>query len=78
MSGKKKGLGRGLSALFGDDKPKDKPQNIDRSDTVSISDLSRNPYQPRQHFNEEKLEELAKSIKKKWDYSAYCCTTKEK
>ena len=63
MSGKK-GLGRGLSALFGDDKSKDKPQNIDRSDTVSISDLSRNPYQPRQHFNEEKLEELAKSIKK--------------
>ena len=25
MSGKKKGLGRGLSALFGDEKPKDKP-----------------------------------------------------
>ena len=24
MSGKKKGLGRGLSALFGDEKPKDK------------------------------------------------------
>tara|TARA_A100001015_G_scaffold320060_1_gene445095 strand:- start:1491 stop:2339 length:849 start_codon:yes stop_codon:yes gene_type:complete len=65
MSGKKKGLGRGLSALFGDEKPIDKPRDIDRSNTVSISDLSRNPYQPRQHFSEEKLEELAKSIKKK-------------
>ena len=64
MSGKKKGLGRGLSALFGDEKPKDKPQEINHSNTVSISDLSRNPYQPRQHFSEEKLEELAKSIRK--------------
>ena len=26
MSGKKKGLGRGLSALFGDEKPHGKPQ----------------------------------------------------
>ncbi len=64
MSGKKKGLGRGLSALFGDEKPKDKPQEIKQSNTVSISDLSRNPYQPRQNFREEKLEELANSIKK--------------
>jgi ParB family transcriptional regulator, chromosome partitioning protein len=61
---KKKGLGRGLSALFGDEKPKERPLEIDKSNTVSISDLSRNPYQPRQHFSEEKLEELADSIKK--------------
>ena len=61
---KKKGLGRGLSALFGDEKPKEKPQEINKSNTVSISDLSRNPYQPRQHFSEAKLEELANSIKK--------------
>ena len=64
MSGKKKGLGRGLSALFGDEKPKNQPQEIKQSNTVSISDLSRNPYQPRQHFSVEKLEELANSIKK--------------
>ena len=64
MSGKKKGLGRGLSALFGDEKSKDKPQQISQLNTVSISDLSRNPYQPRQYFSEEKLEELANSIKK--------------
>ena len=63
--GKKKGLGRCLSALFGDEKPEDKPKNDNKSNTVSISDLSRNPYQPRQHFSEEKLEELANSIKKK-------------
>ena len=62
--GKKKGLGRGLSALFGDEKPKEKSQEINKSNTVSISDLSRNPYQPRQIFSEEKLEELANSIKK--------------
>ena len=62
--GKKKGLGRGLSALFGDEKPKDKSQEINKSNTVSISDLSRNPYQPRQYFSEAKLEELADSIKK--------------
>ena len=64
MSGKKKGLGRGLSALFGDEKPISKPQEIKLANTVSISDLSRNPYQPRQNFSEEKLEELANSIKK--------------
>ena len=64
MSGKKKGLGRGLSALFGDEKPKDKPQEIKKTNTVFISDLSRNPYQPRQRFSEEKLEELVNSIKK--------------
>ena len=64
MSGKKKGLGRGLSALFGDEKPNQKPQEIKQLNTVSISDLSRNPYQPRQNFREEKLEELASSIRK--------------
>lgn len=62
--GKKKGLGRGLSALFGDDKPKDKTPLVNKTNKVSIGDLSRNPYQPRQLFGEEKLEELAKSIRK--------------
>ena len=63
-SGKKKGLGRGLSALFGDAKPKDKPHDINKANSVLISDLNRNPYQPRQNFKEEKLEELANSIRK--------------
>ena len=63
-TGKKKGLGRGLSALFGDEEPKGK--NIEKKELnkVFISDLSRNPYQPREIFNETKLEELTKSIKK--------------
>ena len=61
---KKKGLGRGLSALFGDEKPKDKRQEIKKQNYIAISDLTRNPYQPRQNFSEEKLEELVKSIKK--------------
>ena len=61
---KKKGLGRGLSALFGDEKSSEKVSENNRSNTISISDLSRNPYQPRQNFKEEKLEELANSIRK--------------
>ena len=61
---KKKGLGRGLSALFGDDKPKDQVKAVNQTNLISISDLSRNPYQPRQNFKEEKLEELANSIRK--------------
>ena len=63
-SGKKKGLGRGLSALFGDEKPKNNSQETTKTNEVLIGDLSRNPYQPRQNFSEEKLEELANSIKK--------------
>ena len=49
-TGKKKGLGRGLSALFGDEKPKEKVIEKNEINKVSISDLSRNPYQPRQYF----------------------------
>ena len=62
---KKKGLGRGLSALFGDDQPKDENTSklVDKN-KVLISDLSRNPYQPRNIFDESKLEELSNSIKR--------------
>ena len=63
---KKKGLGRGLSALFGDDKTriKDNQKNTVSIAKTSISDLTRNPYQPREIFDEKKLEELTNSIKK--------------
>jgi len=64
MIGKKKGLGRGLSALFGDTKPDQKSSEKTALNNVSISDLARNPYQPRMNFSEEKLVELANSIKK--------------
>ena len=63
---KKKGLGRGLSALFGDQKSELKKdekrnQNLNKAE---VSDIRPNKYQPRVHFNEEKLNELANSIKK--------------
>ncbi len=61
---RKKGLGRGLSALFGDSTPEEKTKITNQSNMVAIADLSRNPYQPRQNFKEEKLEELANSIRK--------------
>jgi ParB family chromosome partitioning protein len=63
---KKKGLGRGLSALFGDEKIniKIKEQVINNKLKANISDLSPNKFQPRTYFNETKLEELANSIKK--------------
>ena len=61
---RKKGLGRGLSALFGDSTPEEKTKNINQSTMVAIADLTRNPYQPRQNFKEDKLEELANSIRK--------------
>ena len=38
-SGKKKGLGRGLSALFGDEAPKKTILEKSESNKVSISDL---------------------------------------
>ena len=60
---KKKGLGRGLSALFGDSTPQTTTKNSETK-RVSISDLTRNPYQPRETFNEFKLDELTNSIKK--------------
>ncbi len=64
MMNKKKGLGRGLSALFGDPKTNKKREEKSALNTISISDLARNPYQPRMNFSEEKLAELANSIKK--------------
>ena len=63
-SGKKKGLGRGLSALFGDEQPKETSSIKKILSKVAISDLSRNPFQPREIFNESKMDELTNSIKK--------------
>ena len=66
MNKSKKGLGRGLTALFGDQKSstKKKESNTSKIMKASIGDLSPNKYQPRVYFNEEKLVELANSIKK--------------
>ena len=62
MSAQKKGLGKGLSALFGDIQNKADKKKI-QENIIAISDLKRNKYQPRTIFNEEKMEELSSSIK---------------
>ena len=61
-------LGRGLEALFqeNDIEGVDVIDNIQEGEVVSelsTSELRPNPYQPRKHFDREKLEELALSIK---------------
>ena len=61
---KKKGLGRGLSALFGDEKFEPKKKDINNQSKALISEIDRNPYQPRVNFDAIKLEELTQSIKK--------------
>ena len=64
-SKKNKGLGKGLSALFGDQKnPENKGKNDSNIQKVLIGELARNKYQPRTIFDEEKLKELSESIKK--------------
>ena len=61
MNPAKKGLGRGLSALFGDIENKtDSTKEI--KNKIPIADLERNKYQPRTIFDEEKLNELSSSI----------------
>lgn len=64
MAVKKKGLGRGLTALLGNSdveslmeaKTDDELRNID------VDLIERGPWQPREHFDEESLQELADSI----------------
>ena len=62
----KKGLGRGLMSLFGDQSYEDAAnQNKEGSYlSISISDLVQNQFQPRSYFDEKKIEELSQSIKK--------------
>lgn len=65
---KNKKLGKGLDAIFGgditsliDDIEKNAPEFGQVS--VSLDEVRPNPYQPRKLFDEEKLQELAVSIK---------------
>jgi len=53
----KKGLGKGLDALFAEDTEKNGVQE------VKITEVMPNKNQPRKSFDEEKLEALAESIK---------------
>ena len=61
---KKKGLGRGLMSLFGDQEIS-VPKGDVKTDylSISISNLVANKFQPRTYFDKEKIEELAQSIR---------------
>jgi ParB family chromosome partitioning protein len=68
---KKMGLGRGLDALLGEALRGDSVSGHSSADrdarsqgvtSLSIIDIRPNPNQPRRHFSDEKLEELAASI----------------
>ena len=59
-SKKPSGLGRGLGALLGDDVMKPEAQG---TLTLPISDVESNSSQPRKHFDEAALAELADSIR---------------
>lgn len=76
MAKPKKALGRGLGSLLGDRPAALEPVESgevrvnerlpDGSELVFIDPrtVRRNPYQPRQHFDEEALQELAESIRR--------------
>ena len=64
MSEPKKGLGRGLSALLGEaPRPEDVTARRDSVRDVEVARIRPNPAQPRQHFDENSLAELAESIR---------------
>ncbi len=65
-TGKKK-LGRGLSALLGDDGAADYSEldKVRTSKEVPVEQLHPSPFQPRQDFDEEALQSLAQSIAEK-------------
>ena len=54
MNAAKKGLGRGLSALFGDIVVKSNTLDLNIN-SLPIADLQRNKYQPRSIFDDDKL-----------------------
>lgn len=63
----KKKLGRGLSALLGDDGPSDYADldKVRAAKEVPVEQLRPNRYQPRQDWNQEALESLAASVREK-------------
>lgn len=64
MATKKKGLGRGLTALLGnsDVEAMIEPSNDDELRNIDVDLIERGPWQPREHFDEEALQELSESI----------------
>jgi ParB family chromosome partitioning protein len=62
----KKGLGRGLMSLFGDEVSEQAVKKTSDTSYMSVStgDLAPNQFQPRNFFDNKKIDELAQSIKK--------------
>jgi ParB family transcriptional regulator, chromosome partitioning protein len=61
----KRGLGRGFEALISDDFDKSLLlTSEDRIEKIPLGQLQANPYQPRKHFDETALRQLAASIKR--------------
>ena len=58
----KRGLGRGLDALFGDVNPTQSAKPMSEMAEVAIADIIPNPLQPRHDFDDEALAELSASI----------------
>ncbi len=58
----KGGLGKGLGSLMGNAAAETGSNTA--VDEVEISKITPNPNQPRSHFNQEKIDDLAKSIEK--------------
>ena len=56
---RKKGLGRGLEALF-EESPQ--VQEAEEVKEISLEDIRPNPYQPRKTFDDKSLKELSESI----------------
>jgi ParB family chromosome partitioning protein len=64
MTAKRNVLGRGLGALIEDPtQVREVAQAVEASNEIELSKIEVNPFQPRQHFDAESLEELALSIK---------------
>lgn len=62
-TGRRRGLGRGLSALLGDEaEDYARLDQVRASKVVAIEQLQPNPYQPRHRFDEGELETLVESI----------------
>ena len=60
---KKRGLGRGLDALLSSDSnPQDHGGTVDEQRELALDRLQPGAHQPRRHFDEEALDELARSI----------------
>ena len=60
---KQKGLGRGLDAIFGTEKPVVKTAPMNSMAEIATEQIIPNPNQPRTQFDEEALGELAASIR---------------